>query len=426
MTSTNAILNAETITRQRLDNGLTILVYENHSAQSVVINGSLHTGSIYEDRVCHGLASMTSGSLMRGTINRDFETLHTNLEDIGADLGISSGVHTVSFSGKALAEDLPILIDILSDVLRNPVFPEDEVERLRGERLTWLGYQQQDTRWLANRAFRHNLYPDSHPYHFSPRGTLESIPAISVDAIHKFHRQQYGPRDMILVVVGDVIAATVIEVAQQYLGNWHNHDQPKIAELPPITAPTTPIKKHINVPGKTQSDVVIGTLGPARKEPDFQAANLANSILGQFGMMGRIGDVVREREGMAYYVYSQLDGGHGPGSWYIMAGVNPVNVDHAIELCVDEFRRLMTELVSQEDLDDNQSYFTGRLPLQLESNEGIAGTLHSIESYDLGLDYLEQYHNMIYAISQESILTATQNYINPDNLVITVAGPKDT
>src|SRR5689334_9957299 len=160
------------ITRVVLDNGITVLAYENYAAQSVVIAGTIRAGALYEPRATHsGLASMTAGSLMRGTQNRDFDAIHSSLEDIGADLDIGAGIHGTSFNGKALAEDLPVLIDLLGDILRYPAFPTAQVERLRGEILTGLQYRQHDTRYRANRAFRENLYPDNHPYHYSTRGT---------------------------------------------------------------------------------------------------------------------------------------------------------------------------------------------------------------------------------------------------------------
>ena len=130
--SKSSIPGPENITRVELTNGIIILVYENFAAQSVVIAGSLEAGSIYEDPAKSGTASMTAAALMRGTKNRDFDAIHSSLEDIGADLDVGAGTHTTGFSGKALAEDLPVLLEILEDVLRYPAFPEQQVERLRG------------------------------------------------------------------------------------------------------------------------------------------------------------------------------------------------------------------------------------------------------------------------------------------------------
>src|SRR5215510_10980998 len=139
----------DNITRVQLDNGIVVLVYENFAAQSVVMAGSVRAGSLYETPAQSGLASMTAGSMMRGTQHRDFDAIHSTLEDIGADVDVGAGTHNTSFNGKALAEDLPVIIDILSDVLRYPSFPAAQVERLRGEVLTGLQYRQHDTRFRA-------------------------------------------------------------------------------------------------------------------------------------------------------------------------------------------------------------------------------------------------------------------------------------
>ena len=130
--------SSQNITRVVLDNGITILVYENFAAQSVVLQGSLQIGSAYEPLDQNGLAALTASALMRGTTTRDFTAIHEALEDVGADIGVSSGWYRTNISGKSLAEDLPILLDVLADVLRNPTLPEALVDRLRGEVLTGL------------------------------------------------------------------------------------------------------------------------------------------------------------------------------------------------------------------------------------------------------------------------------------------------
>jgi len=418
-----SIPSPETITRVQLDNGIVVLVYENHSAQSVVITGAIDAGSLYEPLSHNGLANMTAAALMMGTDTRDFEAIHSSLEDIGADLGVTAGHHKAGFSGKSLAEDLPVLIGVLADVLRQPTFPENHIERLRGEALTWLGYRQQDTRWQAGRLFREHLYPADHPYHYGVRGTYESMPLLTIDALRDYHAQVYGPRGMTIVVVGAVEADQAVQIVADSLGDWRNPHQPQRIDVGQLSPRLMGAQAGFHVPGKTQSDLIIGAIGPSRFEPDFQAANLANSILGQFGMMGRIGSVVREEAGLAYYAYSRVDGGYGPGAWSISAGVNPANVDYAIELCVGEITRLASEPVGEDDLADNQSYYTGRLPLQLESNEGLAGSILSMENYGLGLDYLVRYHDMIYSLTRDDLLAAAQKYLRPEALVIAVAGP---
>jgi zinc protease len=423
--ATNSLPGPDTITRTTLDNGITVLVYENHAAQSVVIAGSLRSGSLYEDHSRAGLAGITADALLYGTQHRDFDAIHEALENIGADLSIDAGAHKTGFNGKALAEDLPVLIDLLGDTLRYPSFPTEQVERLRGEIMVGLHYRQQDTRYRASRAFRENLYPYEHPYHHSTSGTLDTVPTITIDEMQAFHRKHYGPDGMIVVVVGDVNTAQALDIVRARLGDWHNPDQPATPVLPEV-APVEEVRRaSVTVKGKTQSDIVMGVPGPSRYASDYQAATLANSILGQFGMMGRIGKEVREKLGLAYYAYSRVEGGYGPNPWSVAAGVNPANVQLAIDSILKEIRRLSNEPVSDEDIDDNKSYFIGHLPLQLENNEGLAGTILSMESYDLAMDYLLKYRDMIQSLKKRDLLAAAQHYWNPDAFVLAVAGPDE-
>ncbi|PJF41197.1 MAG: insulinase family protein [Phototrophicales bacterium] len=425
MTTTSTLPGPDTITRVTLDNGITILVYENHTSQSVVIDGTVRAGSLYESPAKNGLAALTARSLMRGTTQRDFNAIFAGLENIGADLGINGGVHRAGFSGKALAEDLPVLIELLGDVLRNPSFPEEQVERLKGEIFTGLQYRQQDTRYRANRAFREGLYPASHPLHYSTSGTLETVPMLTVDDIKQFHQTHYGPADMIIVIVGDVQTDAAIDVVHNHLGDWKNPNQADVPDIPEAPQATQIQKTVIGLPGKTQSDIVLGVVGPSRTAEDYLAAALANSVLGVFGMMGRIGQEVREKQGLAYYAYSRVDGGLTPGPWYVSAGVDPNDVDKAIDSILHEIRRMVTEPVSAEDLSDNQSYFIGHLPLQLENNDGVADALLRIETYNLGLDYLIQYRDTVERLTVDDLLAAAQHYLNPDAYVSAVAGPED-
>jgi zinc protease len=420
---TFALPSPQTITRVELENGVTVLVYENYNSQAVVLNGSVYAGGVYEPLSKSGLASLTAAALMRGTTSRDFDTIYGTLEELGADLNLNSGRFTVGFTGRALREDFGTLLTILNDVLRNPVFPDELVEFLRQQRLTALGYNEQDTRFRAERAFREALYPADHPYHYVSYGSTQSLPGISVDDMRSFHAKHYGPRGMIVSVVGHINADDAVKLVRDTFGDWQNPDQSERPILPDVALPTDIVRVHETLAEKTQSDFILGAIGPSRTADDYQAASLANSILGEFGMMGRVGNVIREQNGLAYYAFSRIEGGAGPGAWSIAAGVAPENVDKAIDMALDEMRRIVTEPVSQVDLEDNQSYFTGRLPLRLESIGGIASILQSIERYNLGLDYLVGYKEHIFSHSAEDLMQAAQRYLNPDALVIATAGP---
>ncbi len=224
-------------------------------------------------------------------------------------------------------------------------------------------------------------------------------------------------------MVGAVEPEQAVAKVAAALGDWQNPEQPlpvALPELKPLSAVST---QKVTIPGKSQSDVVIGAAGPQRASPDFIPASLGNSVLGQFGMMGRIGEAVRERAGLAYYASSSLSGGEGPGPWSISAGVDPANVDKAIDLIRQEIVRFVNEPVSAEELADSQANFTGRLPLSLESNGGVAASLLNLERFHLGLDYYRQYSDMIWAVTPEDVLQAARKYLDPERLGIAIAGP---
>jgi zinc protease len=413
----------ENITRHTLPNGIVVLIYENHTSPSVVMDADLRAGALWERREQAGLAGFATAALMRGTERRSFGEIYEAIEAVGASLSFSAGTHTSGFYGKSLAEDLPLLLELAADALRCPSFPPEQVERLRGELLTRLAIRANNTRARAEEAFYEAAYPN-HPYAVDEDGYPDTIGALTREDLRAYHRQHCGPRGMLLTVVGAVRAGAVLEHVTRFFGDWTNPDQPPEPPLPPLDRPGEAIVRRVVIEGKTQSDLVLGAPGPARNHPHFLAARLANNILGSFGIGGRIGDQVREKSGMAYYAASALDGGLGPGPWRAYAGVNPKNVDRAVELIVREVRKFTTRKVTAEELDDNKANFLGRLPFSLETNEGLAGNISALELYGLGLDYLRRYPDMIRAITRDDIQAVAREFLSAERYVLAVAGPE--
>jgi len=238
-----------------------------------------------------------------------------------------------------------------------------------------------------------------------------------------YHQRCYGPKGCVIAVVGGLEPQAAVEQVAAALGEWRNPEQPTPPELPPAGPPAETLRRHTPIQGKSQADIVMGTVGPSRKEDDYHAAALGNNILGQFGMYGRIGDSVRERAGLAYYAYSGLGGGRGPGPWYAVAGVAPQNVEQAIELMHQELARFVSEPVDSEELADVQTNVLGRLPLSMESNGGVVSALLNLELYQLGLDYYPRFVELIKNVTVGQVQAAAAHYLDPDRLVISVAGP---
>jgi zinc protease len=421
-TLVHSLPGPDDIFRSKLANGIVLLVRSNFNSPSVVVNGYLLAGSLFDVDEKLGLAGFTGDTLMRGTAKRTYHEIYDALESAGASLQINGGTHTTGFGSKALVEDLDLLLELLSESLISPIFPDDQVELLRARLLTSLAIRAQDTREMSSLTFDQITYPD-HPYSRPEDGYPETIQAITREDMVEFHRVHYGPRGMVISVVGAVDPDEVADKVSGLLGEWENPDQPPAISLPPNPQPAEPLTRKIDIPGKFQADLVVGVIGPERRTDDYLPAALGNNILGVFGMMGRIGETVREKAGLAYYAYSSLTGGMGPGPWYVSAGVDPKNIEQALDLVKEEVKRFTSQSVSEDELADSQSNFIGRLPLSLESNSGMASAILNLERYDLGLDYYRRYPDLVSAVTSEEILEAAKHYWDSDKLSVGIAGP---
>ena len=421
---TKSLPGPETIVRHELANGITVLARENFASPSVVIQGYLPAGSLQEEPEKSGLAYLTSLALMRGTSERTFEELFETIESIGARLNIRASGHTTSFQGKSLAEDLPVLLELLLDVLSKPAFPQREVERLKSQQLTALAIRAQDTGSQAQLAFDEIVYKD-HPYQYPVDGYVETVRDLTPADMRRFHAGTFGAQGLTIAVVGGVEASKAIEVVESSLGAWSKRAEEPQPVLPPVEKLEQNTQRDVRLEGKQQSDVVVGCVGPSRFDEEYLAAALGNNILGRFGLMGRIGEAVRESAGLAYSAHSVLSGGPGPGPWQVQAGVNPKNEKRAIELILQELKRFISTKVTKDELLENQMHYIGRLPLQLESNEGVSSALVHLERYDLGLDYYQRYPELIAGITRERILETAKRFIDPERMAIAIAGPEE-
>jgi len=417
----SALPGPNDIYREVLPNGITVVMRSNFNSPSVVIRGYFEGGALFDTDEKLGLADFVTSALMLGTKERSFDEIYHKLESVGAGLGFSTGVHKSGFNGRSLVEDLPLLLKLLAESLTQPAFPKAEIEKLRAQIMTGLSLRAEDTSDMASMTFDEILYK-GHPYSRPEDGYPETIKRITRDDLVKFHRQHFGPRGMVIVIVGAVKADEAVRQVKRALGGWQVKGQKEALVLPELKLLKKTVSKHYKIAGKSQSDLVIGTNGPKRLDPEFMPAMIGNNILGQFGMMGRIGDVVREKSGLAYYAYSSLSAGMGPGSWEVSAGVSPQNVKKASDLITTELKRFVDDGVTKNELADTKANFIGRLPLSLESNGGVANALLNIERHDLGLDYYHRYADLVNEVTREDVLATAQKFIDVNKLAIAVAG----
>jgi len=412
----------ETALRHVLPNGMVALIQRNPSSPTVSVRGEVLVGAVNESAAKSGLAALTGAALIRGTARRTFQQIVAETEALGASVNAGGGVHTSSFVGRSLAEDLPLILEILADMLRQPTFPAHEIERLRGQFLMGLRESEQEPRTQASRVIRALLFPQEHPYSRLSSGTIETVQGLTRDDLIAFHKL-YHPAATTIAIVGDVEPQAVLAALEQAFSGWEPTGEPPRYEFPPVPPLRQIERRDIAMVGKIQSDVIWGVHGLARNSPDYYAVAVANMILGRLGIGGRLGNNVRDRQGLAYYCGSSVDADLGAGPWVALAGINPTNVDRAIAAITHEIELFRNDGPTEQELSDAHDYMTGSMVLGLETNDGIASTLLGIERYDLGFDYIRRYPDLIRSISAEQVIAVARKYLSPERYVVVSAGP---
>jgi len=418
-----ALPGPHNIVTGQLSNGLRVWVYEDFETQTVSLQGYAPGGSVNETPEQAGLANLTAVMLRRGTLKRDFDALNEDIEAVGASFGFDTGRHSLSFDAYSLAEDFDLTLGLLAESLIIPAFSEDELTRVRSRILTRLDERRHSARAMANLTFRKRLYPPGHPYHLPLAGEKETVRRLEREDLQRFYEEKITPERGVVVVVGAISATEAMCKLEDALGGWrHPRARPNLV-VPPRPVISGKIEVDVAVRGKSQSEIILGWPGIARTDPDYYPILVCNSILGRFGLGGRLGRRIRETLGLAYHAYSTFTANRGAGSWRVGAGVNPRNIAKTVDVMLEEISRITSQPVSEEELADVKSHLTGSLSLRLETNAGIGGYLLTMAWYDLGLDYLIRYADRIRAVGREDVLRVAQGYLNPNEYVLATAGP---
>jgi zinc protease len=413
------------ITRFTLANGITVVVQENPASSTLALRASLPAGHALDPQGKSGLASLTAAMLTRGTEARTALDFAIQLEDVGASLSASAEPLATMISGRSESRDFGRLMDLLAEMLRRPAFSAAELGRLKGEALAQLAQARDDPDSAAERAFGRVIYPVGHalrPPTFEE--AEDAIRRITRDDLVAFHEQQYGPDGLILVVAGDVTADQVRQAVEARLGAWARN--PRSESPPPLDVPLqpTPLRILLPIPDKSQTAILWGHAGGLRRsDPDFYAAQIMNLVLGGGGALNsRLGTVIRDEMGLAYTVESFFDAGWYPGPFAVSLGTNPANAKQAIAVMLREVRRLRDQGITRRERDEAVAYLTGRFPLRLETNSGMADVLWAMEFYRLGADYLDRYGDYYRAVTVEQANDAALKHLHPDRGTLVVAG----
>lgn len=407
-----------------LDCGTRVLGVENPDSHCVAIAGFLRAGAALEPAGRPGVAYLTGRMLDQGTSRKSCRQIAAATDRIGASIHFRAGVDSTDLGGKCLPRDLPRVLGLLRECLSEAAAPEAELEKVRQQTLTAMKADSDSTDWLATRAALEALYPVEHPYHRDLRGTPETMGDIGRDAVLDFAARCFGPQNLTVVLVGPLSFGRMCRQVERAFGSWRLLERVPAFEPRSVEAAASPGEKVIAVPGKSQCDLVVARLAVPRGHPHYLALSVASTIFGRFGLMGRIGERIRDEMGLAYYAFGSLNARLQAGHWAVRAGVNPANVRVALDAIREETERFHTEPVTEQELDDTIGYLVGSLLLRMDTSDSLAYVVRDIAFHNLPLDYLDRYRAEVRGVTRERVLELAHTYLAGVEPVIAIAGPE--
>lgn len=409
-------------TRTTLPNGVVVIAKETRTIPAVTINLALRAGAVCDPPDEPGAMHLLSRVIDRGTVSQSAAEIAETLDSRGISLTAVVTRHAFSLACPCLSEDFDAVLALLGDIVMTPTFPEAELATRKAEVLTTIQQDIDNPAVRAVQGLMGQLYPDGHPYGRPSKGTAASVDRLTRDRLTALHAQWFVPTALSVVVVGDVPPDRASEVAASVFSRWRRVSAGPVAV--PTVIPAAERRRHvISMMNKAQADIAYGFTTITRHDPSYDACFVMNNILGQYSMGGRLGDSIRERQGMAYYVSSSLDANLAPGPLTIRAGVSPANVDRTIASIDEEIARLASEGAHSTELEESRRYLIGSMPRALETNGAIATFLQTSEFFGLGLDYDLRLPERLAAVTLDEVNAAARQLLDPARATIVIAGP---
>ena len=408
--------------RSVLDNGVRVIAKHAGATPAVTVHAAFDAGTIFDPPSEAGVSHFVSRTIDRGTATQAAEDIAERLENRGVSLAITVNRHVLSLVCTCLVEDLDTILATVADVVMQPAFPDAEVETRRGEIITMIRQDEDNPAAMAGEGLFSLLYGDVHPYGRRPRGQVDTVERIARSTLQAFHAARFRPGALSLVLVGDVEPSRAVESAGRAFSPWRAAPPPAPV-FPPVPRSSERRVRVIPMMNKAQADIAYGFTTILRSDPAYDAYWLLNNILGEYSMGGRLGDSIRERQGMAYYVFSALDANVVPGPLLVRAGVNPSNVDRALASIDEEITRMAADGPTDQELAESRQYLIGSLPRRLETNVGIASFLQMMEFFDLGMDFDLRVPDLLARVTRDDVHAAARAVLDPSKAAVVVAGP---
>jgi zinc protease len=407
------------VARRTLDNGLRILVAENHNAPLVSLRTLVRSGADYDTQELAGLASLTGELLDEGAGNRDAVRLAEDLGLLGASLGSGADWDASYISVDSLSRTFTDAFAMFADVNRRPMLPAAALERVRGERLMELLQQQDEPASIAGKRFSHLIYGTG-TYGNTVIGNPESVARITIDDVRRYYATHYVPNHASIVIAGDVKAEAALDTASQFFADWAASELPPRPTIAPKTFESSRIYL-IDRPTAVQSEIRIGHLGIPRSTEDYFALSVMNALLGGV-FNSRINLNLREKHGYTYGARSMFAFRRQAGPFVVSAPVRNEVTRESVTEVLSELRRIRTGDVETIELEDTKNYLMGSFPSTVQTANDIAGRLIDMELYDLPSNYFDRYRETIGGVTKADVERVAQKYIDPEKVIIVIVG----
>jgi zinc protease len=414
------------VERVELANGLVLLLSENHATPSVSINAIVLAGSRFESDDKAGLASLVGELIDEGTTTRNSQEIAEAVESVGARFRTAGDYQTSGVQGAFLSQDIWLGLEIAADVLMNASFPEEQINLHVGRRAAQIKSRLDVPRIQASDAFNEVIFA-GHPQHRPAIGYETTVAQLTRDNMVDFYKRYYVPENTLLSIVGDFNKEELKQKVEEIFGKWKPYENFAHPTIPAVNRQMEPIEKFI-MAAKEQVNIFIGHVGIERKNPDFYALLVMDTILGSSpGFTSRIPRILRDEQGLAYTTYSNITASAGldAGRFIAYIGTSPENLEQALGGLRGEIARMAKEPVTAHELESAKAYLTGNFVFDFQTNAQIAEFLVEAEVYELGFDYLKTYPEKIRAVTIDEVYRVASKYLAPQALTTIVVGPVD-
>ena len=391
--------------------------------RSVVALLAMEAGQFFEPAGRPGVARLTAQAMLRGTAKRDASAWSDALDALGASARLDVGSHAAVFSGQCLADDLRAYLDLVAETVVTPALAESGLEFVRAQALADLEEAKKDTRSVADETWRGLVYPVGHPFRTRSIGDETVVRSASLAEIRAHHRNGIHPVGSVLVLAGSLEADRAFEIAERTFGGWTGGSAGADRIVAPVILDGAS-RRAVVVPDKTQADVVLGWPGLPRRDPRFTKAQVANMVFAADTFASRAGQVVRDELGLAYYVFSSIAGTATQGPWTVRMGVNPENVERAINVTFAELGKIRDGAIADDDLALARDKLVGELDVARESPSGVAGMVLEAELFQLGDDHLDRYPRELRAVTKDDVVAIARELLPLDHYALAIAGPE--